>query len=168
MKYLAPSVLFFVSLNSFAMFCPNNFNQINLGDDIAKVKDLCGKPDNEKKYKTDSNVPQEWNYYVKMKPTDTGTIKMTIALTDDKVVNMNVNGVGLTATKICGNPIQIGNDSKTIIDACGKPVFITKANPDSPQASAASIPSKEIIEDTYNTTPPSTLVFENGKLAQRK
>ncbi len=32
-------------LTCFAFFCPNNFNDISIGDPIAKVEQLCGKPD---------------------------------------------------------------------------------------------------------------------------
>src|SRR3990167_7704466 len=43
------SALFF-TLSCWAMFCPTNFNIINSGDSLEKVKQLCGAPASEKKY----------------------------------------------------------------------------------------------------------------------
>lgn len=148
--------------SSYALFCPNNFNEINIGDSIEKVTQQCGKPSSEKSYESKINEPQEWNYYVQMVPGQQGSIKMTIAFANNKVINMSVNGVGLTQTEICGGTIQLGDTQDQIKTACGKPVFVNKvdAYPGAPK------PAK-MTEFRYLGTPTVTLTFENGKLKER-
>lgn len=35
---------------SYAILCPNNFNQIEIGDPISKVIQLCGSPNSKYQY----------------------------------------------------------------------------------------------------------------------
>ena len=166
------------SVNTFALFCPKNFNQINPGDSVEKVLQLCGIPDAKKTFPSEANVPQEWNYYAKPNPPDQGTLKMTIAFVNNQAVNITVNGTSLTATPLCNNTmqngftqnqsnntIQTGNTQEQIEAACGKPAFINKGN--MPTGSPAANPI-QITELTYNGTPPIILVFENGILKNKK
>src|SRR5688572_24511187 len=92
----------FISFPTYAMFCPTNFTQIEIGDSMEKVKQQCGKPDEEKTQKSTANQPQEWNYYVKADPTQSTTMKMSVAFADNKVMNITVNGTTLVTTPICG------------------------------------------------------------------
>lgn len=152
---------------SFAMFCPNSFNQISLGDTMAQVALQCGKADSENKYKSAANQPQEWSYYLKLNPTDVGTMKITFAFIDDKVTNMTSNGIGVGATTICGGAsIQLGNSTSDVEKACGKPALVTQTNVQG--ADTQAVPPTEIVEWTYNGTPNITLIFENGKLTERQ
>lgn len=161
------------SVNSFALFCPNNFNQINIGDTIAQVQAACGKPDTQKTYKSQGNVPQEWTYYVAIPnayaqdvPTQ-GTMKVTFAFVNNQVVNMTSNGVGVGATTVCNNTnLQLGNSIEDVKAACGAPATIVNTN--IANENAQGTPPVETSEWTYTSAPGVTLIFENGKLKQRK
>jgi len=158
------------STQCFAMFCPNNFNQVDLGSSIDQVIQQCGKPDSIKTSKNTDNEPQEWNYYVHIQPTQqpqTGSLRMTIAFENAKVINISVNGAGITNTAVCGKPITLGLTPKQIEAICGKPVFINKGASQKGTTSE-NMKSDEITEFDYNQTPPIKLIFTNGKLSERK
>ncbi len=146
------------------MFCPNNFNSISMGDSLESVRKACGKPDSEKKSEVKPFEPQEWVYFISSDPGMSGTLRTTVAFDGNgKVVNMSVNGAGLTQTQICGNTIQFGDTPEAIQAACGKPSYIT------PMDGSADKPKAiEMVELDYNSTPPVTLVFKDGKLIERK
>jgi hypothetical protein len=113
-KIILAALACLVATPALAMLCPNNFNEINLGDPIEKVKEQCGQPDSEKASESKADSPQEWNYYVQVSPTDQATLKTTIAFNKGKVTNMSVNGIGVSTTAICGgNNISVG-DHKTL------------------------------------------------------
>ena len=168
----AITLLAFLSLSTSAsaMFCPNNFNQINIGDTIEQVQQQCGKPDTEQKVKAEDNGPQEWNFYVhpQMKKytemrTNSGaeaSVKMAIALNGGKVVNITINGMSLAATTICGPSVTVGDTAKSVKNACGDPVFVNK--------SSTTEKPPEVIEYKYSGNTPATLVFEGGKLKERQ
>lgn len=168
-KYLLTASLMLFSANICAWVCPTNFNQIVAGDSIAQVEKMCGKPDSQKTSEKEPNVPQEWTYYVTqpLQPgtqpnAPSGSVKMTIALANDKVVNITAQATSLSSTSLCGPTISVGDNSDTVKAACGDPGFIQKTQ------SAAGAKPKEIIEYKYSTAPPNTLVFENGILKDRK
>ena len=151
--------------SAFAMFCPNSFNTINIGDTIAQVTAQCGKPTFQKASTSSENQPQEWVYFVKMQPTDQATVKMTIGF-DDKglVTNMSVNGIGLTNSQICGgNTASVGATQSAIKAACGSPAYINQSN--TPEAEAAVTKVMTLI---YTGSPDVTLIFEDGVLKSRK
>lgn len=162
-----------LSTSGFAMFCPKNFNQINLGDTIEQVEQQCGKPDFIRKSQSEDNGPQEWNFYAhpQMKRyTETRTnsgaeasVKVAVALNNGKVVNISANGMSLAATTICGGrSIAVGDTADSVKNACGDPVFINKSNlPNKPKPD-------EIITYKYSSTPPVILTFVNGKLTERQ
>lgn len=148
------------------MFCPNNFNSINLGDSIAAVIAACGAPDSKTTNNKKANQPQEWTYYIANDPNMPGTMKTTIAFdASGSVINISVNGSGMSQTQICANnPIQLGDNMDAIKAACGNPTYINQTQ----IAQNASVPETEIVEFQYNSSPPVTLVFENGKLKERR
>jgi hypothetical protein len=151
------------------MFCPSNFNAINIGDSMAQVEAQCGKPANQKSTKEDSNVPQEWTYYIAA-PSDPltsyGTVKLTLAFVGGKVVNISSGGYSVGATTVCGgNTVQMGTSLKDVKKACGQPTMVNKATP---QPGAAQPDATELTEWSYASTPPVTLKFENGKLVSRE
>lgn len=163
MTLLAVSSLF--SSTSFAMFCPNGFNSINIGDTSDQVQAQCGKPDSIKSHESKKNLPQEWNYYVNMVKGQQGSIKMVIAFKDNKVINMSVNGVGLTNTSICGGvPITLNQTQEQIKKACGDPVYVNESKGGESSAAKPDI----VSEYLYNSNPPITLIFMNGKLTGRR
>jgi len=168
MKKLLFFVALILSAQANAMFCPNNFKTINIGDTIDTVTKLCGAPDEQKEIKStdDPNAPQEWTFYVNPDPTNsqqTTNLKMTVAFENQKAGNITVNGQSLVSTTICGNIISVGDTMQSIKAACGSPPFVNKGQPQADQ------PDKpKVVEYKYNSTPPITLVFENGMLKSRK
>lgn len=144
---------------TWAMFCPNSFNQIELGNNLDTIKQQCGAPDSEKKSTEEPSVPQEWDYFLQVSPPQTGTLKMSISFVEDKVVNMSVNGIGVSSTAICkGNAIGLKSTMEEITKRCGKPAFVQKAD------ATSDIPPTLVNVWTYNSVPPVTMTFKNGKL----
>jgi len=160
---------------SFAFFCPTNFSQIDYGMTIDEVTQICGKPSNQKEFiKPNENIPQEWNFYIPQtvnmggtQQNAQGTLKTSVTFDDKgKAINISVNGIGVGATSICGSSIRLGDDRDTIKGACGDPAFVNKQSVDAETAKKNEI---KVVEFTYtNVNPPTVLVFENGKLAERK
>ncbi|HSW69358.1 MAG TPA: DUF2845 domain-containing protein [Gammaproteobacteria bacterium] len=171
-KHFILIALLGISTSASAMFCPTNFNQINLGDTIPQVEQQCGKPDGIKNSKGEDKGPQEWNFYVhpEMKKytqmrTNSGaeaSVKMSVAFVNQKVVNISANGMSLASTTLCGKSVTVGDDMKSVKEACGDPAFMNKNSQNSNEK------PDEIVEYKYNSTPPIVLVFENGKLTERK
>ena len=176
-KILVATMLTLAPKIAFAFFCPTNFNQINFGDTLEQVKQLCGNPMKEETKDAKQNVPQEWSYYipqtVDMGGTSSqaqGTLKTSITFDkDDKAINLSVNGVGVGATTICGQNIQLGDSQDTIKSACGQPSFINKEQPRAPttDTNAAPAAAEKVTELTYTSNPPTVLVFEGGKLTEK-
>lgn len=147
-------------------FCPTNFNSINPGDSIATVTAACGQPDSKTTNNKKAAQPQEWSYYIAQDPNKPGTMKLTIAFDDNgTAINISVNGSGMPQTSLCANgQIQLGDAQAAVQAACGKPTYVAQTE----AGQNAPVPETELVEFTYNSTPPVTLVFENGKLTQRK
>ena len=158
--------LFFFEAAWADWFCPTNFNSINVGDSIATVTAACGQPDSKSSNNKKATQPQEWAYYVTADPTKPGTMKLTVAFDENgTVINIGVNGAGLPQTQLCANGnIQLGDTQDLVQAACGKPTLINQTE----AGQKAEVPEVEIVEMTYNSSPAVTLVFENGRLIQRK
>ncbi len=171
-KSLALLLLLGCYTQAFALFCPNNFNQINIGDSIAQVEAQCGKPEGQKKTTEEPNVPQEWNYYVSpsmhgygapgMPGGQQASLKMSVAFMGGKVINITVNGMSLASTTICGGSLSTGDSMESAKKTCGDPVYINKTS------KAGDVKPVEITTFKYNTSPAITLIFENGVLKERK
>jgi hypothetical protein len=160
------TTLLMYSAHSEAMFCPSNFNQINLGDSIEKVQAQCGKPAVENKEESQVNQPQEWVYFLKLNPNDIGTVKVSFSFQEDKLIYIASNGVSIGSSAVCGPNVQLGATSKQVETACGKPAMINISN--SPDMLKEQPPATQTITWKYNTPPPNTLIFENGILKARK
>jgi len=161
-------IVLFYCPTVFAMFCPSNLNFINLGDSIEDVEKVC-KPDARKIRKVEpvDTTPQEWTYYVKQDPKNTTSMSLVVFFDKEhKVMNISVNGAGVSMTKLCGSVITSGDSMETVKAACHEPTFIKKGQP-AENPSAESEKATEIIEFKYNTTPSVTLTFEQGKLTSR-
>jgi len=163
---------FLYSQTTFAMFCPSSFVTINIGDTVDQVRQAC-KPDTESTKKIDppDTLPHTWTYYV----TQPGSLSASSMRLDvvfnaqHKVINISSNGAGIANTNLCGNqsqPIQTGYTMEQIKAVCGSPMFIDNGNPGS-VSSDPNAKKIEITEFKYNSTPPTTLTFEDGKLKSR-
>ena len=163
-----------LSTTGHAFLCPTNFNQINFGDPQASVEELCGKPDKSVTTDVPDNSPQEWNYYLRPAATVNtmpqaqqaqGTLKTSFAFdAAGSLINISINGVGVASTSDCGSPISLGDSRKSVEAACGQASMITKQTPSGP----ANQEAKKQIENSYNSTPPVTLIFEDGKLTDKR
>ncbi len=157
----------------FAYFCPTNFNQINNGDTIDQVKQLCGNPDLEVTKDAVPNVPQEWTYFISqtvsmgnLEPAQ-GTLKTSVSFDQSgKAINISVNGVGVGSSLICGGNIQLGDTEEAIKNACGKPAFINKQQEQ--PAPGTQTPTSKMTELTYHSNPPTVLMFKDGLLTGKK
>jgi hypothetical protein len=163
-KILGVIILTLSSVPAYAMFCPGNYNQINMGDSIAQVTSACGAPSSQSSADSSEEQPQEWTYYVKSQPTDQSTLRMTVAFVKGVVTNMSVNGIGLTNTQICnGNTTQVGDTEKSVKQTCGAPAFINQSN-----TPASKEDITKVTKYIYNSpTGNVELTFENGKLTGR-
>jgi len=164
-----------LSATASAMFCPKNFNQINIGDSIERVQEKCGKPDFEKKSKGEDDGPQLWTYFVSPRMKDytqmrtnssaVASVKMEVAFNLGKVINMTVNGMSLATTTICGPSISIGDTIKSVKTACGKPTLPDDSKEDD-RSDGKKLP--KIMEYKYSSSPPVSLIFTDGILTERK
>ena len=164
--------LLFVPFSAYAILCPNNFNQISEGDSIEQVKALCGKPNQEETKEVKQKGPEEWSYFVPKSFASSSanstsaqtTMKIAVVFDETgKAVNISVNGIGVGSTNLCGSSIESGDLQEAVKSACGKPTFI---NTQENSGGAPQITKR--TEWTYNTTPPSKLIFENGKLKEKQ
>jgi hypothetical protein len=176
-KIICTLVTIVSSTNSFALLCPGNFNEINVGDKLAQVKSACGAPTSETTSESEANTPQEWNYYVAVNSAfyqnvsqgTQATLKTTVAFNNGKVTNMSVNGVGVSSTAVCGNNIQVGDTENAVKAACGKPAFINRGTGSQQGTQGGNATPIQVTELTYNVGGVITvLVFENGIFKQRK
>lgn len=152
------------SSTAFAMFCPTNYNEINIGDSLEQVLAQCGKPTNTKSRDDTAQMPHEWTYYTQQSPSDPTSLRLTVAFDKGVVTNMTVNNVGIASTQICkGNLISVGETEDQIKQACGDPGFVKEGNNPS-----GKVDITKVTELTYQGTPNVVLTFEDGKLKSRK
>lgn len=157
--------------STYAFFCPNGFNQISMGDSAAQVEQACGKPDKTETTDAPDTSPQEWNYYIKQPASPNlmiqsqqaeASLKATFAFDGQgKLINISVNGVGVSSASNCGSPVSIGDTQKQVEAACGKAAFVSKQTPSGGQS--ADGPKQDVW--TYNSPKPTKLIFRNGALA---
>ena len=164
-KILLASIACLCTTPALAMLCPNNFNEINIGDTLDHVKEQCGPPDTEKTVDGQANIPQEWVYFIQVAADNTATLRTTVAFANGKVSNLSANGTSLASTTICaGNTVSIGDTEESVKTACGKPALINQGNL-TPAAVAALTP--KIVDVTYGS-PAVTLEFVNGVLKTKQ
>lgn len=172
--------------SSYAMFCPTNLNQIDIGSTIAQVATACGQPTSKKTYKPEDKVPQEWNYYISPGETNPytsnlspsvsseqqsqGSLKTSFVFDEnDNLVNITVGNASVTSTNICnGNIIQIPATKKDVEAACGKAPFVNKGQAQQDIQPDEDHKQTEITEWMYAGPPRVILVFHDGVLAERK
>ncbi|OGT37291.1 MAG: hypothetical protein A3F12_05640 [Gammaproteobacteria bacterium RIFCSPHIGHO2_12_FULL_38_14] len=154
---------------TYAIKCPTNFNQINVGNTPEQVEKQCGKADKQETKEVKPKAPQEWNYFVNKSfatsnaTAQQSTIKVQVVFdADGKVINISVNGLGTGSTTLCGSEIKNGMTEDAIKSACGDPTFINK------QQAGEGKPATKVLEWTYNTRPPVKLIFENGEFKEKQ
>ncbi len=163
-KIFLTTTLTFLCSQTFAMFCPNGFNSMNVGDTVDKVTSSCGMPDSIETTKTAPDQPQQWDYFLQPNSSNPTSLKMTVAFNaQKKVVNISVSGTSVMTTPMCGsgNAFKLGDKAEDVKKACGEPSFISKSN------SAGAGPEIETTTFIYNTTPVTHLIFQQGKLKER-
>ncbi len=187
---LASSLLLIYSTHAFAIFCPTNFSNINFGDTIEQIQQVCGNPNSVNQYKKNLATNQVWEYYIKAPGFDQNMAKMSVLFRDDQVMNIHIrydpyaraqiclitqnkdvrilpafctnpaDNQNVASTDICGTSIQVGNNTQSVELACGQPA-VTKNVPGTENQSIY------VTEFHYNGPPRVTLIFENGKLSDR-
>ena len=158
--------------NAFAFFCPRNFQLIQVGDSINTVRQKCGNPDQETTQQEQEPIPQEWSYFITQSVSTTGndtapgSVKVTMVFdTQGRAINLNVNGIGVGASNICGGAIQLGDTMAMIKAHCGTPTFIFTSTS---QGAAQQPPAHTITLFTYHSTPTVTLRFKDGLLTGKQ
>lgn len=146
-----------------------------MGATVDEVLRQCGSPDSQKESKKiNDNIPQEWSYYVPQTvSTNTfnqaqGTLKASVAFDNEgKAINISVNGIGVGSTSLCGKYIKLGDTRDTIQSSCGEPAIVNRqTNNQTGQPRTGQ--EIKVLELMYSSTPPTILVFENGKLTERR
>lgn len=152
-----------------ALLCPGNFSHIEVGDSLSSVVAKCGEPTKKETKPAPVKTPEEWTYLIPQTVSagttgqQQGTLKATITFdADGKAINMTVNGIGVGASTICGNNISLGDNTDAVKSACGKPSFINQQPP--PETNNPSKDMQTIY--TYQTNPPTTLIFTDGVLSE--
>lgn len=166
-------ILISFSFSAYAWMCPANFNQVGIGDTIEQVKQQCGTPVSEKTSMREPSGPQEWKYFIMVNQPyqltytparnapPRASIRMTVTFVQERAINIMVEEQSLTSTSVCGPTINTGDSQKSVERSCGKPTFIQKQI----DPNAKPLPVTELI---YNTSPPNTFIFENGRLTDRR
>jgi hypothetical protein len=163
------------STTSFAFFCPNNFNQINMGDSLDQVLQSCGKPLQQTATATEEKAPQQWDYYLpqpggSFATQSQGTTKMTVTFdANGTAINITMNGLGVGSTPLCGgNTIHISDNMETVKRACGTPGFVNKQQSSAPPTTGTPDPQNQTVTLIYSGNPPVSLIFQGGKLVEKK
>lgn len=159
-SFLQAAAMILVPGTALAFFCPNNFQDIQIGESQDSVLQKCGKPDSQKEIAPANNGPQEWIFNITT-AAGQGSLRMSVMIQDNKVLNIFANGMSMPSTSICGTAVSVGTTADQLKAACGMPTLINKGTP-----SANSPPP--MVEMLYNSRPPITLIFEDGKLKERK
>ena len=152
--------LLLASSQASAFFCPGNFQQIQLGDTLDSVLQKCGQPASREEIAAPDTGPQEWIYNIMV--AGQGSLRMSVMLKDDKILNIVANSMSLPSTDICGKAVSVGDTADTLKATCGDPMMVNKGT-----VTDSSKPQPLVVLH-YSTNPPETLTFDHGKLAKRE
>lgn len=188
-------IMFGLSLNANAMFCPTNFKSIDFGDTLEHVLLECGNPTSQKNYKNTSATQQEWDYYIKTNYFDQSNTKLKVLFKDEKVVNINITEAGLVNKEVCESTTALV-DQHTLQRICNKSIYPVETNVVSSSLCGQIInvgdniqkiemacgkpafvkqmqqldqPAQaiEVAELHYEGSSGATLIFINGRLSDR-
>jgi hypothetical protein len=167
---------------SYALFCPNNFNSISVGDSMQSVIQSCGAATSQTTQIKPIYYAQQWIYFINGS-TEHGSSKLSVVIDHGQVVNLTVTGNVTTcqpvlggngkqcipintqetqsvpSTSACGKLISLGDSMSTVQSACGQPISINHGQEPDAQESTTEL--------YYNGTPPTTLIFQRGVLVDR-
>lgn len=167
LKRLSYLFIYLIVAPAYAYFCPGNYSHIELGDTVNSIEAKCGQPTKKQTNPIPPPTPQEWTYYIPQTVSaggsnaQQGTLKATISFdAQGNAINISVNGIGVGASDICGNAIQLGDKTDAVKSACGKPSFINQQ----PADTSKTQKQDEETVYTYGGDRPATLTFKNGVL----
>jgi hypothetical protein len=180
------------SINAHALFCPNSFTVINMGDATESVQAACGAPASERTYASDATHPtvSEWEY-IKPNRYDQFTSKVTFLMHDNRVANITIVNGNEEASKLC-QAVQLGTNSSTFQVSCNSLAprnvnstilcggtlrvgdsdqvvqFVCGKPIATHDAPGGSTQAMTITEYTYSGSTPMILIFENGHLKEKR
>lgn len=155
--------LSWVTTSSYAFFCPTNLQQINFGDSLEQVTQQCGKPNTERKILVNpDDAPQEWVFN-----NNDGTAQVRLMFIKQHISSITENGMPIATTNICGGNIAVNDSMDAVKLTCPAPTLINKDNNNLPKEDEKDF-STGTVEFGYQTSPPVTLVFTDGKLTGKK
>jgi len=193
MKGCITLALLVCTTNACALFCPTSFSNINYGDSIEQVQQVCGKPDAQKQFARTASAAQEWEYFVKLHNLDQAMTKMTVLFKNNKVININVADDSIAHSQVCES-VQAGKHVGVIqtfctrpyatknvasTDVCGATIQIDNSTQQVEfacgkpaltkdiQTQSSQNPAIEVTEYEYSGPPRVSLIFENGRLKDR-
>jgi hypothetical protein len=192
MKSVSVICLLLFSTTSFAMFCPSNFKNIDIGDSLEQVLELCGPPTTQKTYKQNAtSSAEEWTYYKRVNPLDQSTAKMVVVIQNDQVININIADDSAVSNEVCQSTITGSKFAQSVCNStlnsqhnvgstqiCGAPIQIGDHAQTVETACGKAVavtayqqpdqpPPTEIVELDYDGPPKAALLFENKLLVQR-
>lgn len=186
--YVPLALLLLYSSHAFAIFCPTNFSNIDLGNTIQQVQEVCGTPTSVNQYQKTKMSNQIWNYYIRAPGLNQNMAKMSVLFRNDEVMNIHlhynseicpllltkkngqvvppfciksINDEDVASTNLCGGFIQVGNNAQAVQYACGQPAVIQAV----PGTETQPV---DVTELHYDGPPKATLIFENGQLIDRQ
>ncbi|MDX1901032.1 MAG: DUF2845 domain-containing protein [Gammaproteobacteria bacterium] len=188
MKKITLGALLSLGITSpaFAFFCPTNLQMIEFGDSIDHVQQQCGKPASTQKLKVSQDATaQEWVYnknnvsqaQAQGMSQTYNPQQLKIMFANKHVTSITLNGFPTdNSNGNCNPDITINSLIDDVKAACGKPDMVTldnsASNNESNQLSQNPSDEKDLtkgtVELTYDSSPPVTLVFQDGKLTEKK
>lgn len=196
MKFLILCLsLLALPIAAYAIFCPSNFNNIDIGDSIEQVLKQCGPPASQNTYTLAQPVAEQWDYYIRTNPFNRTTSKMSVVFKDNQVINITLNITATTNNLLCQEALDKKLSQTAIETACNQstqkvenaswtticgPIIRIGSTPENVEAacgapvfvtksqSQSQTPSTQITEYKYNVPSPNILIFENGILKLRK
>src|SRR5689334_5803398 len=112
MNYLSkyfPFLMLILSVQAYALPCSTTGSITSRGDSIEQVLAACGAPYNKKNYTKTVITANRLVYY---KNAAGKTLKLSITLNNNQVVNIEVDKENVPSSNICGNFINVGDNAQ--------------------------------------------------------
>lgn len=137
---------------AFALPCSTTGTDTNRGDTIEAVMQRCGTPLAQNAYSKTTISTQKWFYYLR---TPSNILnKVSFFFKDSQIVSIDIDGISVASSGICGPMLQTGNTVDDVAAACGDPIYKQPLESNTVQVS----------ELQYSDISPKTWIFEDGKL----
>lgn len=177
--FLLLSILF--STTTYAIFCPTNFTNIELGDSLQSVISQCGKPSAFNEYKSNGITALQWSFLIRPFDSNKGLKKLKVVFVANQVKNITIedevdcqlgdpacqtsqNLENVYSTQACGFPIKVGDTQQVVQVACGKPIMQQQVQLDDPSNTS----TLKMAAALYEGPPRVLLIFENNVLRERR